>query len=253
MNLFAGKTALVTGAGGGIGRAMAQQFAARGASVVVADLNEKGGQETVAMIEGDGGKATFVQVNVADESSVQAMVKKAADAFRRIDFLINNAGISSRIAATPLHDVPLEAFRQVMEVNVTGTFLCMKYAIPLMLETGGGAVVNLSSINGERGSAGDPSYPTSKHAVRGLTKSAALTYADKGVRVNAIAPGVVKTEMTAPIFEDEQTTQWLMGVTPMKRFAEPEEIAKLAVFLCSDDASFITGAYYPIDGGWLAG
>ena len=138
-------------------------------------------------------------------------------------------------------------------MNVVGTFLSMKHAAPAMLDAGGGAIVNISSTMGDRASAGDPSYPTSKHAVRGLTKSAALTYAEQGIRVNAIGPGVVKTGMTAPIFEDEQTTAWLKGITPMRRFADPVEIAKLIAFLLSDDASYMTGAYVPVDGGWLAG
>lgn len=253
MEDFAGKVALITGAGTGIGRATAIEFASRGASVVVADLNEENGKETVSLIETFGGAATFVQVNVADEASVKAMVETTVNTYGRLDYLVNNAGISAAGAPAPLHDVTLEAFQTVMAVNVTGTFLGMKYAIPELLKNGGGAVVNLSSVNGERGSAGDPSYPTSKHAIRGLTKSAALTYAEQGVRVNCVGPGVVKTDMTAPIFEDEQTTAWLKSVTPMKRFGESEEIAKLIAFLCSDDASYITGGYYPIDGGWLAG
>ena len=194
-----------------------------------------------------------MQCDVSDEDSVSAMVEQAVAAYGRIDTLVNCAGISAAGAPAPLHEVALDAFNKVMAVNVGGTLLAMKYAIPEMLKVGGGSVVNLSSTMGDRAAAGDPSYSTSKHAVRGLTKSAALTYAEQGVRVNCIGPGVVKTAMTAPIFDDEQTTGWLMGVTPMRRFADPEEIAKLIVFLSSDDASYITGAYYPIDGGWLAG
>jgi NAD(P)-dependent dehydrogenase (short-subunit alcohol dehydrogenase family) len=253
MSHFAGKIVLITGAGSGIGRATAKEFADHGASVVIADFNLDGAAETVKMIEDAGGAATAVQCDVSDEESVKAMVEQGTAAYGRIDSLVNCAGISAAGAPGPLHDITLEAFNRVMAVNVTGTFLAMKYVIPEMLKTGGGSIVNLSSTMGDRAAAGDPSYPTSKHAVRGLTKSAALTYAEQGVRVNCIGPGVVKTAMTAPIFDDEQTTGWLMGVTPMRRFAEPEEIAKLIVFLSSDDASYITGAYYPIDGGWLAG
>lgn len=253
MNDMQGKVALVTGAGSGIGRATALAFAARGAAVGVADFNLEGAKETVAQLEAASGRGIAVHVDVADAASVEAMVKATVDAFGRLDYLVNNAGISAAGAPAPLHDVTLEAFERVQRVNVTGTFLGMKYAIPAMLAHGGGAVVNLSSTMGDRGTAGDPSYPTSKHAVRGLTKSAALTYATLGVRVNAVGPGVVKTAMTAPIFDDEQTSGWLLGVTPMRRFGEPREVADLIVFLCSDAASYITGGYYPVDGGWLAG
>ncbi len=246
------KVALVTGSGSGIGRAVALEFVARGASVMVADFAAEGGAETVRLIKAAGGNAKFVQVDVSSEESVAAMVAATVAAFGRIDYLVNNAGISAAGPNVPPHEVTLDAFRRVLDVNVVGSFLGIKHAVPELLKTRG-AVVNLSSVMGERASAGDPSYPTSKHAVRGLTQSAALSYAPLGVRFNSVGPGVVKTGMTEAIFEDEQTTAWLQGVTPLKRFAEPSEIAKLIVFLCSDDASYITGAYYPIDGGWLAG
>lgn len=246
------RVALVTGSGSGIGRAVALGFAGRGAKVMVADFAEDGGRETVKLITDAGDEARFVKVDVSDAASVETMVRETVDAFGRLDFLVNNAGISEAGPNVPLHEVEPDAFRKVMDVNVTGTFLGMKHAIPHLLKTRG-AVVNLSSTMGERASAGDPSYSTSKHAVRGLTQSAALTYAAGGVRVNSIGPGVVKTGMTEGIFQDEQTTAWLRSITPLQRFAEPEEIANLIIFLCSDEAAFITGAYYPIDGGWLAG
>lgn len=251
-NSMTGKVALITGAGSGIGRATALEFAARGASVMVADFNEEGAAETVRLIGEAGGRAAYVKVDVGNEESVAAMVKSAIDEFGGLNYLANCAGISAAGPNVPLHEVEAGAFDKVLEVNVTGTFLSMKYALPELLK-GGGAIVNISSTMGERASAGDPSYSASKHAVRGLTQSAALTYAPQGVRVNSIGPGVIKTGMTAPIFEDEQTTAWLQSVTPMGRFGEPGEIAKLIVFLSSDDASYITGAYVPIDGGWLAG
>lgn len=247
------KVALVTGSGSGIGRAVALEFASRGASVMVADFNEEGAAQSVEQITAAGGRAASVKVDVSNAESVQAMVERTVSEFGRIDYLVNNAGISAAGPNVPLHEVELSAFERVLNVNVTGTFLGMKYALPELLKRGGGAIVNLSSTMGERASAGDPAYPTSKHAVRGLTQSAALTYAAQGVRVNSIGPGVVKTGMTEAVFADEQTTAWLRSITPMQRFAEPSEIAKLIVFLCSDDASFITGAYVPVDGGWLAG
>lgn len=246
------KVALVTGSGSGIGRATALEFVRRGAAVMVADYAEEGGAQTVRMIEEAGGTVAFVNVDVSSEESVANMVAATVAKFGRIDYLVNNAGISAAGPNVPLHEVTREAFERVLGVNVTGTFLGMKHAMPELLKTKG-AVVNLSSTMGERASAGDPSYSTSKHAVRGLTQSAALSYAAQGVRVNSIGPGVVKTGMTEAIFEDEQTTGWLMSLTPMRRFADPSEIAKLIVFLASDDASYITGAYVPVDGGWLAG
>lgn len=247
------KVALVTGSGSGIGRATALKFASRGASVMVADYNLEGADETVRLIEEAGARAASVKVDVSHEPSVKSMVEATMGAFGRIDYLVNNAGISSAGPNVPLHEVHLGAFERVMNVNVVGPFLCMKHAVPEMMKNGAGAVVNLSSTMGERASAGDPSYSTSKHAVRGLTQSAALTYAEAGIRVNSVAPGVVKTGMTESVFEDDKTTAWLRSITPLKRFAEPSEIATFIVFLCSDDASFLTGAYYPIDGGWLAG
>jgi len=243
----------VTGAGSGIGRATTLELADRGVSVMVADFALDGAEETVRQVTKAGGRAEAVKVDVADEASVAAMVAAATDAFGRLDYLVNCAGISAAGPNVPLHEVELSAFERVLGVNVVGTFLSMKHAAPAMLDAGGGAIVNISSTMGDRASAGDPSYPTSKHAVRGLTKSAALTYAEQGIRVNSIGPGVVKTGMTAPIFEDEQTTAWLKGITPMRRFADPVEIAKLIAFLLSDDASYMTGAYVPVDGGWLAG
>lgn len=249
---FKGKVAIVTGGAAGIGRATALEFARRGASVVVADLNEARGDETINQIRQLGAAAIFTRTDVADESHVMAMVQSAVDRFGRIDVLVNNAGIVPSQTQVPLHDVSLELFQKVMAVNVAGTFLGMKHAIPQMLKNGGGAVVNVSSVSGMRGSAGDPSYPTSKHAVIGLTRSAALTYAEQGVRINSVGPGVVKTDMTAPLVASDTMNEWLMGETPMKRFADPSEIAKLIVFLCSDEASFMTGGYYPVDGGWLA-
>lgn len=248
-----GKVALVTGAGSGIGRATALELAGRGVSVMVGDFAIDGAEETVRLVTEAGGRAEAVKVDVADEASVAAMVAAATEAFGRLDHLVNCAGISAAGPNAPLHEVELSAFERVLAVNTVGTFLAMKHAVPAILEAGGGAIVNISSTMGDRATAGDPSYTTSKHAVRGLTKSAALTYAEQGIRVNAIGPGVVKTGMTAPIFEDEQTTAWLKGITPMRRFAEPVEIAKLIAFLLSDDASYMTGAYVPVDGGWLAG
>lgn len=253
MSKFSGKVAIVTGGSSGIGRATAQELAALGAAVVVADYSDEGGKETVRLITAAGGDATFVHADVSLEGDVKNMVATAVGAYGRLDYLVNNAGIAAAGPPVSPHEVELGAFEKVQAINVTGTFLGIKHAVPEMLKAGGGAIVNVASVAGARGFAGDPSYVTSKHAVVGLTKSAALTYAKQGVRVNSIGPGVIFTGMTEPLLKDDAFSSQLLADTPMGRFGMPEEIAKPIVFLLSDDASYISGTYYNIDGGWLAG
>lgn len=253
MSEFAGKVAIVTGASSGIGRATALELAKRGAAVVVGDYSDEGGKETAKLIADAGGKAVFVHVDVSNEAEVKAMVDAAITNYGRLDYLVNNAGIAAAGPPVPLHEVELTAFEKVQDINVSGVFLGTKHAVPHMLKSGGGSIVNVSSVAGARGFPGDPSYCTSKHALIGFTKSAALTYAKQGIRVNAIGPGVVYTAMTKFITDDEGASAGMLAVTPMGRFATPEEMAKPIAFLLSDGASYITGTYYNIDGGWLAG
>lgn len=253
MSEFAGKVAIVTGASSGIGRATAVELANRGAAVVVADYSDEGGKETAKLITDAGGKAVFVHVDVSNEPEVKAMVDTAISNYGRLDYLVNNAGVAGDPFGSVLHEVTLSDFERLQDINVGGVFLGTKYAVPHMLKVGGGSIVNVSSVAGARGFAGDPSYCTSKHAVIGFTKSAALTYAKQGIRINAIGPGVVFTAMTKFITDDDAMTTGMLATTPMGRFATPEEMAKPIAFLLSDGASYITGAYYNIDGGWLAG
>ena len=249
MSEFSGKVALVTGGGSGIGEASALVFAERGAAVAVVDVDAAAAQRVASRIESGGGQALAVAANVAQASQVQAAVAQAVAHFGRLDALLNSAGISPQYAA--VGDYPLAEWDRTVAINLSGTFYGMKYAIPEMLRHDGGAVVNISSIMGQVASPGGLAYCATKHGVIGLTKAAALDYGSRGVRVNAIGPGMVETPMTAASVNDEMR-QALLACTPLKRFAQARDIAELIVFLCSARASFMTGAYYPIDGGYLA-
>lgn len=248
---FQGKVALITGAGSGIGRATAQKFAAHGAKVIVADLNTDSGQETVSLIKNNGGEATFIQVDVADEDSVKNLMQTTIDTYGQLDCAANNAGILPKFE--PMHQKTAENFDKVMAVNVRGVFLCMKYEIPLMFENGG-AIVNTSSAAGLMAQPGVADYSASKHAVAGMTKSAAVEYAQQGIRINAVNPGGVTTNMTASIEMDESFAQVMAQASqndphPIGRSANPEEIANAIVWLCSDESTFMIGHNMAIDGG----
>lgn len=248
---FEGKVALVTGGGSGIGRASAALFAARGASVVVADLDEDGGRTTVKEIEGAGGAARFVRTDVADPAHVDAMVATAVDTFGRLDVALNNAGLPSTYAA--LADQTLADWDRTIAVNLTSVFLSMQAEIPVMLETGGGAIVNTSSAAGLMGFANLPAYVASKHGVIGLTKSVALEFARKGVRVNAVCPGTIRTQMLEGFTGgNEEALQGMGRMQPIGRLGTPAEVAEAIVWLCSDAASFVTGHAMAVDGGTLA-
>jgi len=249
MSEFGGKVALVTGGGSGIGEASALLFAERGAAVAVVDVDAAAAQRVASKIQSTGGQALAVVANVAQASQVQAAVTEAVARFGRLDALLNSAGISPQYA--PVGEYPLEEWDRTLAINLSGTFYGMKYAIPEMLRHDGGAVVNMSSIMGQVASPGGLAYCATKHGVVGLTKAAALDYGARGVRVNAIGPGMVETPMTAASVNTEMR-QVLLACTPLKRFAQARDIAELIVFLCSERANYITGAYYPIDGGYLA-
>jgi NAD(P)-dependent dehydrogenase (short-subunit alcohol dehydrogenase family) len=248
---FAGRVVLVTGAAGGIGRATALAFGRAGASVVVADTSVDGGHATAAMIVEAGGKALFVQANVTRANEVEALVEKAVSYYGRLDCAVNNAGIEEE--HHPLADAEDAQFDRIMNVNVKGVWLCMKYELRQMSKQGGGVIVNMASVAGLVGSPAGAIYAASKHAVIGLTKTAAVEYAKSGIRINSLCPGGVKTPMLARAFEREpQSEKKLKAAHPMGRFAEPVEIANATLWLCSDQSSFVTGHQLAVDGGLTA-
>ncbi len=246
------KVALVTGGASGIGRATALTFAREGAKLIIADMNEEGGQQTVHMITENGGDATFVQVDVTSAIEVEAMMSKAVETYGRLDCAHNNAGIGSRPRA-PLHECSEETWDRVLGINLKGVWLCMKYEIIQMLRQGSGAIVNTASIMGLVGSwSGTSAYNASKHGVVGLTKTAALEYAKSGIRVNCVCPGYIETPMTAQAMSDPEQLERIIAREPIGRVGKPEEIAESVVWLCSDAASFVTGHTMTVDGGYVA-
>jgi NAD(P)-dependent dehydrogenase (short-subunit alcohol dehydrogenase family) len=248
-----GKVALVTGAASGIGRASALAFAREGARVVVSDIVEKGGHEVVDAIKNAGGEASFTRADVSKASDVEAMVNHAVETYGRLDYAFNNAGIEGELA--PTAGASEAMWRRVIDINLTGVWLCMKYEIPQMLKQGGGAIVNMSSILGLVGFANAAAYTAAKHGVVGVTKAAALEYADKGIRINAVCPGFIRTPMVmergVQAGADPEAQQGIASLHPMGRMGEPEEIAQAVIWLCSDEASFVTGYPLAIDGGYV--
>jgi NAD(P)-dependent dehydrogenase (short-subunit alcohol dehydrogenase family) len=249
-----GKVAIVTGGSAGIGRATALAFAARGARVVVADVEEEGGRETVKMVERDGGEAVFVATDVSSPDDVERMVATAKERFGRLDIAFNNAGIEGDLA--PLVEYSLDTWNRIVGINLTGVWLCMKHEIPLMLETGGGSIVNNASILGTVGMATAGPYTATKHGVIGLTRVAALENAEKGIRVNAVCPGFIETPMVMErgvhAGENQEVYDDLVGLHPVGRLGKSEEIADAVVWLCSDAASFMAGHPLIVDGGYVA-
>lgn len=243
-----GKVALVTGAGGGIGRAAAEAFARSGASVMVSDVNEAGGAETVTLIEAAGGKAAFVRCDVSNADEVKAMVAATVATFGGLDCAFNNAGIN-RITDDQYDDAIWE---RDIAINLSGVMRCMREEAAYMLQNGGGAIVNTASINGLVGNGGQPAYTAAKHGVVGLARHGALRWAKAGIRVNAVCPGVIETPMTVPLVQNAEMKALIDGMTPMGRMGQASEIAEAVVWLCSPAASFVTGHAMVVDGGATA-
>ena len=246
-----GKVALITGGGSGIGRATALLFAREGAKLMIADYNAEGGERTVKTIKEAGGIAAFHAADVSNPQDVDGLMHKVVETYGRLDCAFNNAGIEGHMAETP--ECTLENWNRVIAINLTGVFLCMKYEIPLMLRHGGGSIVNTASGAGLVGLAGAPAYVAAKHGVAGLTKAAALEFAQKGIRVNAVCPGFIRTPMVERVldkglFSEDQ----IFASEPMHRMGKPEEIGEAVLWLCSEASSFVTGLPMPVDGGYVS-
>jgi len=247
------RTAVVTGAGSGMGRAITLAFIDEGARVLAADVDRTGGEETVQMARNKAGEAIFCQTDITLPPQVQLMVSTAIEQYGRIDILVNNAGIDQVGTSQSITE---EQWDRTIAVNLTGPFLCSKYAIAEMKKTGGGVIINIASVEGLSGLSNQVAYSSSKGGVINLTKCLALDHARSNIRVNAICPGGIKTPMAMSILDREgmePLKEHLVRQHAMRRFGEPDEIARVAVFLASDDASFITGSSIVADGGWLCG
>lgn len=245
-----GKVALVTGGSSGIGKATAHAFAQEGAQVVIASRTQATGEAAAQEIVAAGGQAVWFGADVSQAAQVEGLIRRIIETFGRLDYAFNNGGSGGRGGWLP--EVPEDAWDATIDGFLKSVFLCMKYEIPEMLKLGGGAIVNNSSVDGQRAFPWDCAYSAAKHGVLGLTKSVAMQYADKGIRINAVCPGWILTPPTAGILErDPGSEQRLLMHQPIGRFGQPEEVAQAVLWLCSDKASMIVGAALPVDGGYL--
>ena len=245
------KVAIVTGGTSGIGRDTAVLFAEAGAKVVVAGRREVEGKETVDLIRAKGGEGFFVKTDVSKAADVQALVQKTVDKFGRLDTAFNNAGIEGNWM--PMVDIPEEDWDRLIDINLKGVWLCLKYEILQMLKNGGGTIVNMSSVAGLMGSPSAAPYCASKHGVIGLTRTAALEYAKQKIRVNAVCPAVIESPMEQRLFGEPEVHNFAVGMHPIGRIGTAREVAEAALWLCSEKSSFMTGHYMVLDGGFLVG
>jgi NAD(P)-dependent dehydrogenase (short-subunit alcohol dehydrogenase family) len=243
------KVAIVTGGGSGIGEAVAMTMAANGAKVVVADYDQASGERVVKEIQAAGGEAMFIDVDVSKPDQVENMVAKTVEAYGKLDVAVNNAGIGGPPAN--VGEYPIDGWKNVISINLDGVFYGMRYQIPAMLEAGGGSIINVASILGSVGFATAPAYVAAKHGVVGLTKTAAIEYSARGIRVNSVGPGFIKTPLLDANL-DAATLEAIAGMHPIQRLGTAQEVADLVAFLGSDAASFCTGAYYLVDGAFTA-
>lgn len=248
MKVLENKVAIITGAGSGIGKAAAELFAREGAKVVVSDIDEDHGKNAVEGIQINGGEACFIKADTSKSEDNESLVKQTIAKYGKLDIAVNNAGIAGPLAVTG--EYPLDGWKKVIDVNLSGVFYGMRYQIPAMLPAGG-SIVNIASILGNTGTRFSPAYVAAKHGVVGLTKAAALEYADKNIRINSVGPGYIKTPMVMNAL-DSETLKAVVGLHPIGRLGESEEIAELILWLASSKSSFVTGAYYLADGGYLA-
>ncbi len=249
MNILQNKVAIVTGGGSGIGKAIALLYASEGAKVTVSDVDEAGGKATVAEIKANAGEAIFIKADTSKPAESERVVAETVKQFGGLHIAVNNAGIGGPLA--PVGDYPIDGWDKVISVNLSGVFYGLRYQIPAMLTSGAGSIVNIASILGKVGTKFSPAYVAAKHGVVGLTEAAALGYADQKIRINSIGPGYIVTPLLTKTL-DAATMQSLAGLHPMGRLGTAEEVAELALWLSSDRASFVTGSYYNIDGGYLA-
>ncbi len=250
MGLLDNKVAIVTGGGSGFGRAISELYSKEGAKVIVSDIDEESGNETVDLIRKAGGDAYFLRVDVSKPEDNENLVKEAVKRYGKLDIAFNNAGIGG--ASAPIGEYPVDAWDKVIKVNLSSVFYGMHYQIPEMLKNGGGVIVNTSSILGMVGFGGSCGYVAAKHGVIGLTKNVAIEYGKKGIRANAVGPGFVETHLTHALTDDKACYDFLVKKHPMGRLGKVDEIVDLVLWLSSDRASFCNGAYYPVDGGYLA-
>jgi len=243
------KVAIVTGGGSGIGRAIAILYASEGAQIVVSDVDEKGGMETVAQIKANGSQAVFVKADTSKPDESRNVTEVAVATFGGLHIAVNNAGIGGPISM--VGEYPIDGWDKVISINLSGVFYGLRYQIPAILSSGGGSIVNMASILGKVGTKGSAAYVAAKHGIIGLTEAAAIEYADQNIRINSIGPGYILTPLLTKAL-DTATLNALVGLHPMGRLGTSEEVAELALWLNSDKASFVTGAYYNVDGGYLA-